>query len=100
MDPSVTGAPSGGYLVVNGQLSVTGTVDAQNYAIRGVPLVPTWRAIMSPADFLRALQQSAKAWQNANPPDANPPRGEPTEKNVPATGSNSSGEQATNESPQ
>jgi hypothetical protein len=76
--PSAAGGQGGGFLVVNGQVSVNGTIDGQNYALRGVPLVPSLRAMISPTELLKALQQSAQAWQDANSPEVDTSQGEPT----------------------
>lgn len=89
LESSATGAPAGGYLAVNGPLSVAGPVDAQAYAIRGVPLVPNWQAIVSP-DFLRALQQ---ALQQTGPREA------PAPANRPAEDADASGAAPTNSPP-
>jgi hypothetical protein len=74
-EPTATGRPMGN-LFVDGQVVVKGSVSANNYSMRGVPLVPSLRAILpgvSPADLLRALQQSL---QNSRQPSGagQPPR--------------------------
>jgi hypothetical protein len=70
-DPTSPGAAPIGYLLVDGQLSVNGVVDAQNYAIGGVPILPSLRAVLT-GDLLRALRQSTQSWQQMNAPKGNP----------------------------
>ena len=63
-----------GSVYIDGQLVVNGTINANGYAMHGVPFGPALRAVLSPADLLRALQQSAAAMQGAaNPGGAQPP---------------------------
>lgn len=68
-------APQSGLILVDGQLLVdqlrVGTVVADNYGYRGIPFTPTLRAILpgvSPAELLRAFQQSAEAMQDGTTP--------------------------------
>ena len=59
-----------GHLLVNGQLNVDGVVNARQYAFQGVPFMPALQAVfpgISPADVLRALQQSLQASPQAAP---------------------------------
>jgi hypothetical protein len=67
--PSSDGGPAPGQLIVD-ELRV-GTIAADNYVYRGVPFTPGQRAVLqgvSPADLLRALQQSAQALQDGATP--------------------------------
>jgi len=71
-EPTATGRPAGN-LFIDGQVVVKGTVNANNYSMRGIPFGPTMRAILpgvSPGDLLRALQKSAAALQNSRAPAA------------------------------
>ena len=69
---STNGGPSGGYLIVNGHLEVTGAVNARQYAFNGVPFVPTIPSGVlgvSWPDLVRAMQQAAQSKQQGNAPD-------------------------------
>lgn len=73
--PRTPGNPVHGQLVVED--ARVGTITADNYLYRGVPFTPTLRAIfpgVSPADVLRALQQSAQALQGGANPNQPPPQ--------------------------
>jgi hypothetical protein len=83
-------SPQIGQLLINGQLLVNGqlvaqgiqtdsiqasNVNADNYYFRRVPFAPALLRAMpgvSPADWLRALQQSAQSPAADSPPDATP----------------------------
>jgi hypothetical protein len=78
-EPTATGRPIGN-VFVDGQVVVKGTINANNYSMRGIPFGPALRAVLpgvSPADLLRALQESAAALQNSRAPTGaeQPPRG-------------------------
>jgi hypothetical protein len=73
---AVPGAPAGGYLILNGQLSVDGVVNAKQYAYQGVPFVPSLRTLptgVSWADVLQAMQQAAQVQQQSAAQEAAPP---------------------------
>jgi hypothetical protein len=73
-EPNV-GAPSSGYLIVNGQLDVQGVVNAQQYRYQGVPFVPAFQGLplgISWPDLLRAMQQAAESRQPQNAPPQPP----------------------------
>ena len=85
--PSPDGPPVG-TLYIEGQMIVNGTINANNYAMRGIPFGPALRAVLpgvSPADLLHALQQSAAAMQQ--PPqtsaDVEPGPAAPAESGTP-----------------
>ncbi len=63
---------------LDGQVVVDGTINANGYEMRGIPFGPALRAVLpgvSPADLLRALQNSAAAMQN--PPALTGPESPP-----------------------
>jgi len=71
-----------GQMFIDGQLLVeqvrVGTIVADNYSYRGIQFAPTLRAIfpgLTPADVMRALQNSAGALQgrSSSGPPAQPP---------------------------
>ncbi len=53
-----------GSVYIDGQLDVNGPINANGYALHGIPFGPALRAVLSPADLLRALQRSAAAMQS------------------------------------
>ncbi len=66
-----------GYLVVNGALEVAGVLNANQYAIQGHLLTPTFQAMFEFFRWLQAAQQQQRGAvhgvQPVNPPAASPP---------------------------
>jgi hypothetical protein len=66
-----------GYLVVNGGVEVTGSLNANQYAVQGHVLTPAFQAMFDFLRWLQAVQQQQQSALHGGPPAAIPPAANP-----------------------
>jgi hypothetical protein len=94
------GKPSVGYLMVNGQvgvdgaLNVKGTVNANQYFFRGLPMIPAVHAVAPGAALQNLMQAIPQAPTNAPDAAGRPGKSEPPSSPSPAKGAGEKSDRA------